>query len=278
MNTPIMKIQLTLEAGEEHSLDITSPHSFFRVRNLERDGEDGIDCEPGGYPLVIADGTSVRGRGSSAAGTVYLKNSSIRRLTLVIEKGELTREALSAERTDSLGACQRLRPDGLFQLGDDVRVDHVTIMFTDLNGSTALYERIGDPFAFALVRRHFAILDRLVRANDGMIINTIGDAMMAAFTNPADAFRSAVEIQSKFAEKNTTSGSEPFVIKLGLHVGHCISAALDDCLDYYGTTANMAARLQRQSGGGDIVMSREFVDDPTVAPLTQRYSLREEYA
>ena len=142
----------------------------------------------------------------------------------------------------------------------------------ELKGSTALYERIGDPRSYALVREHFAIIGKAVRAHDGAVVKTIGDAVMAVFTHPPDGLRCAVQIQADFAAFNAASGKEPLTVKLGLHAGRCISVTLNDRLDYYGSAANKAARLEGQSRGGDIVMSREFADDPGVAPVLGAFS------
>ena len=135
-------------------------------------------------------------------------------------------------------------------------------MFTDLKGSTALYDRLGDPAAYALVREHYAVLGKAVRENDGAIVKTIGDAIMASFTTPSDALRWAVQMHDDVEAFNAVSGREPITIKLGLHVGRCIAVTLNNRLDYYGSAANKAARLEAQSGGGDIVMSAEFGGDP----------------
>ena len=151
-------------------------------------------------------------------------------------------------------------------------------MFTDLKGSTALYERIGDPKAYALVREHFAILGKAVREHDGTIVKTIGDAIMAVYVNPADGLRSAMQIQTDIEHFNQSSGKEPVIIKLGLHLGRCISVTLNNRLDYYGSAANKAARLEGQSTGGDIVLSPEFACDPEVAQLLDDLPVMEERA
>src|SRR3546814_11411860 len=87
----------------------------------------------------------------------------------------------------------------LFRSGDDVGIAQVTLMFTDLKGSTALYERIGDARAYHLVREHFAFLAELVREQDGAIVKTVGDAVMAAFADPAAAVRAALAVQDRVA-------------------------------------------------------------------------------
>jgi class 3 adenylate cyclase len=163
-----------------------------------------------------------------------------------------------------LFAAEALRP------GDEVGVGHVTLMFTDLRGSTALYSRIGDARAYQLVREHFAYMAEAVRAQNGGIVKTIGDAVMAAFSDPADAVRAALAVQGNvaaFNRKHDLALEDGLVIKLGLHGGPCIVVTLNERLDYFGSTANLAARLQGESRGGDIVMSQALADDPAVAPL-----------
>jgi class 3 adenylate cyclase len=106
-----------------------------------------------------------------------------------------------------------------------------------------------------------------VRAHNGAIVKTIGDAIMAAFGDPADALRAALAIQDGVRAFNDKAGGEELVIKLGLHMGPSIAVNLNERLDYFGSTVNMAARVQAQSHGGDIVLSSEMAGDPAVQPL-----------
>src|SRR6185369_15149419 len=73
-------------------------------------------------------------------------------------------------------------------------IRQVTLLFTDLKGSTALYERLGDLNAYALVREHFALLGAAVQEHSGAIVKTIGDAVMAVFSRPTDAVSAALHI------------------------------------------------------------------------------------
>jgi class 3 adenylate cyclase len=151
-------------------------------------------------------------------------------------------------------------------------------MFSDLKGSTALYERVGDAAAYRLVREHFAFLAATVREHDGALIKTIGDAVMAAFADPADAVAAALAIQRKVADFNRAHGGAGIVIKLGLHCGPTIAVTLNDRLDYFGGTVNMAARLQNESRGGDIVLSSAMLEDAAAAALLRGLAVREEVA
>jgi class 3 adenylate cyclase len=109
----------------------------------------------------------------------------------------------------------------------------------------------------------------VVRDHDGAVVKTIGDAVTASFGDPANAVKAALAMQARIADKN-------LVLKLGVHVGPSVVVTLNDRLDYFGSTVNMAARLQGQSRGGDIVLSRAVADDPAVRPLLQSVPARQE--
>lgn len=278
MSTPHIKLHLTLEPGEKRDVAIDLPHGNYRLRTLEPAGEDTVRWDAGGFPSVVADGTTVVAGEPSPAATVRLHNKSARKLTFIVEERTWMRDALTADRATALQAFRDLFTEDILRPGDNVDIDYITIMFTDLKGSTALYERIGDPRAYHLVREHYAIIGKTVREYDGAIVKTIGDAVMGVFTNPENALRCGIQLHTDFAEFNSTSAKEPVTIKLGFHVGRCIAVSLNNRLDYYGTAANKAARLQNQSVGGDIVISPELASDPSVALLLADFSPREEQA
>jgi class 3 adenylate cyclase len=127
----------------------------------------------------------------------------------------------------------------------------VTVLFTDLQGSTAIYERVGDLRAYDLVRRHFAALRAIAAAEGGAIVKTIGDAVMASFADPLSAMRAAVRMRHEIA----ALGEGDLRLKIGLHSGPCIAVELNERLDYFGRTVNIAARVQGLAGAGEIVCS-----------------------
>ncbi|MEQ9349156.1 MAG: adenylate/guanylate cyclase domain-containing protein, partial [Alphaproteobacteria bacterium] len=98
-------------------------------------------------------------------------------------------------------------------------------------------------------------------------VKTIGDAVMASFHQPADALRAALAIQAEVATFNHAHPDTPILIRLGLHAGPCIAVTLNDRLDYFGSTVNLAARLQGESQGGDIVLSAAVRADPEADAL-----------
>ena len=130
-----------------------------------------------------------------------------------------------------------------------LEVKGTTLLFTDLKGSTALYERIGDIAAYDLVRRHFAILRSLIAAEGGAIVKTIGDAVMASFAHPLAAVQAVTRMNQQLA----LMCQDSLHLKIGLHTGTCIAVELNDQLDYFGRTVNIAARVQGLAGPGEIV-------------------------
>jgi class 3 adenylate cyclase len=146
--------------------------------------------------------------------------------------------------------------------GDEIQINSVTLMFTDLRDSTRLYRQIGDAPAFGRVRQHFDLLEQAIAAEGGSIVKTIGDAVMAVFRQPAAAVR-AIKVAHTAIIR--LEGKPPLEMKVGIHTGPCIAVTLNERLDYFGSTVNIAARLSGLSQGGDVVFSDEIKIDPEVA-------------
>lgn len=272
MSTPHVRVHVTLEPGEERLVDAPLPPGPYRLRTLEAGPEVAVAHDGGaaaGFPaLEILDG-EVRAGPPSPPGQVALRNRSGRRRTAVVEERAWVADALTADRATALQAFRDLFSDQVLRPGDEVAIRRVTLLFSDLRGSTALYDAVGDAAAYRLVRDHFAYLAGIVREHEGSVVKTIGDAVMAAFHDPAQGLAAAVAMQERVAAFNA-GNPHPVVLKLGLHEGPCIAVTLNDRLDYFGGAVNMAARLQDQSRGGDVVVSGALAEDPGAAALIRR--------
>ncbi len=269
MTTPHVVLQQTLPPGETRDVEAPLPPGDYRVRPLHPGGEASLAWAGGGFPEVIAADDGIRLAAPAPAGLVRLVNRSRREITFVVESRDWVRDALTAQRATSMQIFRDLFSTEVLRPGDEAAIGQVTLMFTDLKGSSAMYGRLGDAAAYRLVREHFAFLAAQIREHDGAIVKTIGDAVMAAFSDPDQALAAALAVQRNVAAFNRAhgGGSADLVIKLGLHVGPCIAVTLNGRLDYFGSTVNLAARLQAQSEGGDIVVSSELAADPAVAAL-----------
>jgi class 3 adenylate cyclase len=146
-------------------------------------------------------------------------------------------------------------------------IRQVTLLFTDLKGSTAMYERLGDLNAYALVREHFALLGATVQEHSGAIVKTIGDAVMAVFSRPTDAVSAALHILGDIERYNAEHGNPSIILKIGAHCGPSIAVTLNENLDYFGQTVNVAARVQALADAGEICLSEALYSAPGVSRL-----------
>jgi class 3 adenylate cyclase len=146
-------------------------------------------------------------------------------------------------------------------------IRQVTLLFTDLKGSTAMYERLGDLNAYALVREHFALLGATIQEHSGAIVKTIGDAVMAVFSRPTDAVSAALDILGEIERYNDEHGDPSIILKIGAHCGPSIAVTLNENLDYFGQTVNVAARVQSLAGAGDICISEALYSASGVSNL-----------
>src|SRR3984957_14823313 len=135
-------------------------------------------------------------------------------------------------KADNLSIDQRLK------------ITSLTFLFTDLKGSTALYERVGDLAAFDLVRAHFRALLEIIAAEKGAVVKTIGDAVMATFERPEHAIVAGLRIRAAMDALNEARGTDDLVVKIGIHEGPCLAVMLNERQDYFGQTVNIAARVQ----------------------------------
>ena len=150
-------------------------------------------------------------------------------------------------------------------------VRSTTLMFTDIRGSTEMYERLGDAAALAQVREHFRVMTDVIRAHEGGIVKTIGDAVMASFPVNRNALVSACEIQQRFAKlEGPLKGME---VKIGLHRGPAIAVSDNRNVDFFGRTVNIAARVQGQARPRQVLVSAAVLDDPDARAFLETLDL-----
>ncbi len=161
-----------------------------------------------------------------------------------------------------LFAGEFLSPDANFA------VRSVTLMFSDIRGSTEMYEQLGDARAYAIVKEHFTLMTEIIRRHEGGIVKTIGDAVMAAFPVNADAVRAACEIQRAFAV--TPDPLRTVEVKIGLHRGPAIMVTSNRAVDYFGRTVNVAARAQGAAEPRQVLLTDQVLADPLVRALVEQ--------
>lgn len=169
---------------------------------------------------------------------------------LVREKG--LGGALRTSIDDLAGWAQVERPDLVRLAGPD---GTLSILFSDIEGSTALNERLGDRSWVRVLARHDRAVRRLVARHDGHVVKTQGDGFMVAFPTPAAAVRCAVAVQRDLDRPGTSRG--PAIrVRIGVHHGDVVHR--DN--DIFGRNVAQAARVAAEAGGGEILVSTEVAE------------------
>jgi len=194
-----------------------------------------------------------------------VRNETSAEQLLMLERMAWNDQATTAAEVTALQMFRDLFASEALRPGEQISVGTLTVLFTDLRDSTKLYREIGDATAFGRVMNHFDVLRKSIAEHDGAVVKTIGDAVMAVFRCASDAVEAMLETQRALAQP--ADGSMPLQLKAGLHTGPCIAVTLNDRLDYFGSTVNMAARLEGLSSGRDVIISGSVYEDTKVREL-----------
>ncbi|HMH52660.1 MAG TPA: DUF5939 domain-containing protein [Candidatus Acidoferrum sp.] len=275
MNAPHIVAQQRIAAGQSRTLDLRLPRWEYRVRSLKLD-----------TPCVVR--TTAEATRSAATISLHrptlsptaleltpdvsltLRNDDTEPITVMIERAAGSENAATASMVIAMSEFRTLFAEEVLSPETPISVGAVALMFTDLKASTSMYEAIGEAPAYALVRRHFDLLRDTIARCDGTIVKTIGDAVMAVFVDPARAVEAAFEMHQTIEADNTARGEPALSLKIGIHHGACIAVTLNDILDYFGTAVNLAARIQKESRGGDTVLTDDIWSDPHVQEVLGR--------
>jgi class 3 adenylate cyclase len=264
-------IDLEAQAGTLLGWDLDADASF----------EFAVAGEPASAPQFMTidyrEESCEPAEGRMAPGRIVLdiRNASARRrlIGIVMVPADFShphlhfRPFLTGKRLLTTQTFRTLFRSEVIQATEGIGVKDITLLFTDLKGSTALYDRIGDLNAFSLVQQHFERLQDVTVAHCGTVIKTIGDAVMAAFLNPLDAVRAAVAMLDDMDRFNRDHLDRLLILKIGLHKGASIAVTLNDRLDYFGQAVNIAARVQGLAQAEEIYLSQEVHDYPGVEDL-----------
>ena len=132
----------------------------------------------------------------------------------------------------------------------------MAILFSDIVGSTGIYEKQGDVAGLAMVRRHNAILFPVIERHGGRVVKTIGDAILAVFEDLAQGVRCAAAMQASLAAARVPGEGTPIHIRVGVHAGRVML----DRGDVFGDAVNTAARIVGQAKADEVLLSAELVE------------------
>ena len=239
---------------ERQSLSLTYDREHMQNQTLE--------MQPGTLRIALENRTDRR-----VLPTVCIAGNALhcllgRRRPFLTAKRLLSNQTFrDLYRTDTLDVDQRLK------------ITSLTFLFTDLRGSTELYERVGDLTAFDLVKAHFQVLHDIVASEAGAVVKTIGDAVMATFPSPDRAVAAALKMREAMRELNSRNDREDLLLKIGVHEGPCIAVTLNERQDYFGSTVNIASRVQGLANSQSIFATGAVVDDAKTIDLLKSKAL-----
>jgi class 3 adenylate cyclase len=273
--TPHIVAQQLLPAHSERTLSLPLEPGRYRLRALELSGGQDVSVSDDGLAaasVTIAEaGWPAHELKLARQSTLKMENATGAEQLLILERLAWSDQSATAAEVTALQMFRDLFASEALRPGEQISVGTLTVLFTDLRNSTQLYREIGDATAFGRVMNHFDVLRKVIAEEDGALVKTIGDAVMAVFRRPASALKAMLSAQEMLAMP--AEGTAPLILKAGVHTGPCIAVTLNDRLDYFGSTVNMAARLEGLSTGDDVIISRSLYDDPEVREFVANENL-----
>jgi class 3 adenylate cyclase len=191
------------------------------------------------------------GDGLSAAREMGARWIVERGVAMRLEAQGLSEVDVTTSIDDVVSALEAERPDLRAHAAPD---GTVAILFSDIEDSTLITERLGDERWLEVLREHNSLFRDHVTRYDGHEVKSQGDGFMLVFTDPARALECAVAVQRAFAEREREGGGEALRVRIGLHTG----AVIAEEGDFFGKNVILAARIAAQACGGEILVSEQL--------------------
>ena len=268
-NTPHVVAQVPLAPGAHQEVRLRIGPGLYRARAGGAESGAGLDVRRNaeGATIVITIGSGgIEPRHASVApGDLVLrvKNDLDVATTLVLEDSRWPDTVATAAVVSTMPEFRDLFSSEVLAPGLQLGVTRLAFLFTDLTGSTALYQRVGQARAFRIVQDRFAILGAAIAEHNGAIVKTIGDAVMATFPTGGDALAAGLAIQREIRRMELRGDADPArLVRVGIHQGPCVAVTANDRLDYFGTTVNIASRVEHEANGGEVAATADVCESP----------------
>ncbi|MBW0432219.1 adenylate/guanylate cyclase domain-containing protein [Leptospira yasudae] len=219
-----------------------------------------LHLSPGEYEVKISNRTI------SKAGFLVIRPNSKRILEIIDEHPTVIEPFLTAKMLLNNQTFRELFRVQQLSNKLNLNVKSLTILFTDLRGSTEMYDKAGDILAYRLVQEHFRLLSETVKKHNGAIVKTMGDAIMATFSSPIEGLFASLEMMSRIDRMNEEfkEHGHEIGLKVGLNEGPALAVVNDERLDYFGQSVNIAARVQALASAGEIWVTEPILSSPGI--------------
>jgi len=262
--TPHVLVQAIVPSGGSTTLEVPAESGRFRL--FARGGAaTTLEIDAGGEAqaqATLAGGKLEPAHLHVAPGALLrFESRHDESLHVKIERLAFASAAATAHTVSTLPEFRSLFSGELLKRGTPLKVARAAVLFSDLTGSTALYTEVGDAAAFRLVDDHFDLLRAVVAEHGGAVVKTMGDAVMAAFTDASACARAGLSAIASFERfRARAPHGEKVGLKVGLYVGPCYVVTANGALDYFGQTVNVASRVQHLAGSGELLLPGEVLD------------------
>jgi len=258
-----VRVQRMVAAGASVEVAPLLAPGRYRMRLGGQQGHRYLDVEAGAESATVTwrageDAAPIR---TGPRPTITLDNPDAEPRMFVLEQAQWKDDALRAGHLLSFQDFRDLFAEEYVSADVQLGVGEQTLLFTDMVGSTSFYASRGDPSAFIEVKRHFDEVFAIVIKHRGAVVKTIGDACMAAFTNPLDAVKASHDIHRAYSPGRVDT---PIRLRVSLNTGPCIAVRLNTTMDYFGGTVNIAAKLQSLAEAWQVAMSEATYRAPGV--------------
>lgn len=255
-------LQQYLKPGERRYLMTDLPSGEYILRSRKSKGsalvlvdEDGDDTV---HVNISPSGLSGEEVHIANSPNLSIENTTDKNQLITLERESWSLHGVSAARATSSQLFRNLFANEVLRKGEKISVDNLTLMFTDLFDSAGIYNEEGDDKAVGQVIDHFEILHQVVSKENGAIVKTIGDSVMAVFCEPDQALRAYLRAQKMISEDERFT--DEFQLKAGIHHGSCVAVNLNSRIDYFGSTVNIASRFVDYASENELIISQKIFD------------------
>lgn len=249
-----IKLSQLLNPKEDRKIDLELNPGIYRLRKKKTGSTVYVDVEEKSLK------NSAEWIGSSERISVKPKfeltfgNTAESADMVTLEEAWWFQDRLLPGEVLSNPAMRKLFSEDHLKVGVKLNVGNQVILFTDIVGSTPFYKSYGDARALKVVQDHYDEVTVIIQKHRGVVVKYIGDAVMAAFTDIEDAFHASMEIHRCFPEDRKDT---PVRLRVSFHAGPVLCANMNVGLDYFGTTVNQSAKIQKWAGAQEIALLEE---------------------
>ena len=275
-HAPHVIAQVRVPPGKRIELVLALPEGAYRLRGPQLPWSFPFHIHPGApaerINIDLFSGPPPDCPRALRTRSQYLALSNTGAIDLLarVERDTPRVDALTAAQALAIALFRDLFPGEVLSPGQLVTLTTVTLLVTEVCNPVDLQESLGEVRAFAALHDHFLRLDSAVRLAHGVVVKVLDERIIAAFTEPEDAVRVALDLSDSLARSESPS---PLRVRASIHRGPALVATIDGRLDYFGATPRRASRVLQQADRDDLLMTTEVAADPRVAAILQARGL-----